>query len=333
VRKTAYLLLVLVFFAAAVITVFVVLTVDDPAEVPSAKPNLGTVDEVSEFLSDVVGLDLCNFTLVDCTPIYAEDMLYDFRTNYTVVMTTFGGLIHVEHRSYYVQYDESRLNVTCTLYNGTLASLSLTSQDKPVFSERQETEIVEQAKAILERYPSYIKKVYDDDGSYVGSMLEILKSINEPENITLGEISLQFFINGDSAVVTWTYYSSGVTVGGKNLSLSYRNGTFTSFSDTWRLYNRMEISKISAREAYDIALEAAQKLDFTVNWGNGSVITYEVPDLSNLRYSIDLYFLKQRASWHVIFYFNERVSHAVGAEAIVRGDSGEVSSYHVKLER
>jgi len=104
-------------------------------------------------------------------------------------------------------------------YNGQLAFLRIESQEKYVFSEIQESEIVRQAQTMLEGYQTYVRKMYGDDGSYLEPMLNILRSIDYsvPKNTTLGEINLQFLINGDMTRVKWVYCPNGVMMSGKYL--------------------------------------------------------------------------------------------------------------------
>jgi hypothetical protein len=302
---------------------------------PVTNVEISLAQKVSEFFSTVVRLNMSEHTLVDTSPIYTEGMLPDFRVNYTTLESTYGGLVNVSKPSYRLQIAEDNLDVKCMFYSWQLAFLRIESQDDYVFPDTEESSIVRQAQTMLEGYQTYVREMYADNNSYVESILNILKSTDSssPKNSTLGDVSLQILIDGDETRVRWIYCPNGVIIGGKYLELVFVNGSFNSFADTWRHYNCIEISKISPNEAFSIALEAAQKVEFTIVWGNGSIITYTVPDLSNARYGMDLYVSKQSVSWHIVFYFDNRISHVAGVEVGVWGNNGEIINCHEYLVR
>ena len=71
----------------------------------------------------------------------------------------------------------------------------------------------------------------------------------------------------------------------KRVDLAFRNNAFESFHDTWRIYSVGAFSVINSDEAYNIALEAAQNLEFRiVNDQVNEVVP--LPDLSNSVYQM-----------------------------------------------
>jgi hypothetical protein len=301
-------------------------TTSSMSTIKSETPN---IEKVSEFFSVVVGLNMSNSILIESSPTYTEGMPSDFRVNYTAGRSTFGGLVNVSVPSYILQFNQTSLEVKSEFINEQLAFWRIEPYNRYLLSETEESNLVKRAQIMLEGYQTYVKEMYGDNGSYLEPILAVLKNSNyfAPENATLNEVNLQFQISDNLASVRWVYCPDGVIMNGKYLELSFEDGVFSSLDDTWRFYNSIEISKVSPREAFDTALEAAQKVEVHMVL-NGSDTTYKGPDLSNARYDADLYVVKQSVSWHFIFYFNEPIFRAVGVEADVWGDTGELIDCH-----
>jgi hypothetical protein len=120
-------------------------------------------------------------------------------------------------------------------------------------------------------------------------MQNILNSVDElsPTNITVGNVNFQVSESEGKTSIQWIYTENDVIMDYKRVDLSFRNGAFLSFHDTWRIYKVSGLSVLTLEEAYKLALDTAQNCE--LRWVNDEVNeVLPLPDLSNATY--DVYF-------------------------------------------
>jgi hypothetical protein len=300
-----------------------------------------------------VGLDLAKYTVVPPTfPLGFED------ANITEVLndraekglsnssypSKFGGFVKEEALSYDLEYNGSKIDVMSLFYNGHMVFLDIDHQDDYVYSEPPSTDILSQAKSILQRYQTFASQTYAENTSYLLPMKNILCNIEElsPIDITVGNVDFQISKDGNYTIIQWIYTEGGVSMNWKRVSVEFRNNAFESFVDTWGLYSVSGLSKISSEEAFQIALDTAQNYEFNVTDENGGFVPIKVPDLSNAFYQeyfsmvpfrygddklpsiIERDPLTLYPFWQYYFYFNETILGYDGMQVGVWGDTSEL---------
>lgn len=306
-------------------------------------PRFNSEDRVVEFLSSVVGLDMTKYTLTQPSlpPDYVEDTKPNATSNYPAM---FGGLVEVEAPIYTFEANGSKLTTMATFYDGQMAFFNAYLRDGQYFYSGPKPTMLNQAKSILQRYQTYVTQTYATDGSYVANMQNALEGINDllPTNTTVGNVNFQISNDGVITRLQWIYTENGISMDWKRIELSFHNGTFDSFADTWRLYAVSGPSAISSKEAVKIALESAQQVELRMVNEKGETEIVEPPNLSNATY--DVYFtmmpyryqegyspskisrdpLTLYPCWQVYFYFNEKIAGDDGIQVGVWGDTSEI---------
>lgn len=330
----------LVIVIAMVIAVFAVVTVGMHPATPAGPT---TLEQTTEFLSIVVGLDMTKYSLDLPSPPPG----YENRTLPTPAISDpadVDGLLDVEGPSYDFKSEEGALEAMSMFYNGHLKSLKIYSYDNYVYSGLPPTDIRNQANDLLQRYQKFVSQKYGIDDSFIVPMRNVLNSVNDlsPTSITVGNINFQVSKSGDKTRLQWIYTEGGIVMERKRVELSFRNNIFVSFSDTWSLYKVSGLSVISSEEAMAIALEAAQKVELHIGHANGTSEIVKVPDLSNAPYDVNFAMLPYRGEendfpskiardpltlypyWQFWFYFNEKIGGCIGVQVGIWGDTKEI---------
>jgi len=282
-----------VIVAFAVVVVFAVA----PIDMPPVTSELTAEEKVTEFLSSVVGFDFAEYALVVPTPPSGIDperwaeigASAEARRLESLYPPEYCGLVKDEWFSPQFEAGGSNISIMSNCFNGLLRTLKVSNLGgNYLYSEPQPaTDILSQAKTILQRYKAYVTQVDAMDSSYLMPMQEILNSVDElsPANFTVGNVNFEVSENGDRTLIKWIYTENGVSMEWKRVDLAFRNSAFESFHDTWRIYGVGAFSVINSEEARNIALEAAQNLEFRiVNEYRNETVT--LPDLSNSVYQM-----------------------------------------------
>lgn len=318
---------------------------------PSAYSSESTAEaKASDFLSNVVGLDLTKYTLIPpylpSNAEYPSNISESLQTHNLTRNDPFGGLVEQQVLSYDLEYNENKMDIMGIFYNGHMAFLKIYSysQDDYVYSELPPTDIIHQARSILQRYQTFSSQNYAKDTLYLVHMQNILNRVNDlsPNEITAGNINFQVLKDGNNTRIQWIYTKGGVSMEWKRVSIKFRNNTFESFRDTWGLYTVSGLSKISSEEAVQIALEAAQRCEIRVNYDDRKTEIIKVPDLSNAPYDVNMYMVPFRYQesdipskmsrdpltlypyWQIHFYFNESIGGNIGVQVGIWGDTAEI---------
>lgn len=314
-----------------------------------------------DFLSNVVGLDLTKYAVVPPSVVppgfEGLDPLEFYKKLSEHVSTAlpssnftrddrFGGLVEEEVPSFDIEYKNNKIHVMSIFYNGHMAFFKIYSYSEGdyVYSESPPTDILSQARTIIQRYQTFASQNYAMDSSYLVPMQNVLNSVDDlsPAEITDGNVNFRVSKDGDNTRIEWIYTEGGVSMKWKRVSIKFRNNTFISFRDTWGLYSVSGLSVISSEEAVQIALEAAQNCEIRIGHEDRETEIVKVPDLSNAPYDVNLYMVPFRFQesdipskiardpltlypyWQLHFYFNESIAGNVGVQVGVWGDTGEI---------
>jgi hypothetical protein len=138
----------------------------------SNSPEITVSEKLIEFLSSVVGLDLLKYTLT--SPI-SQDTPNSYR-----YPPEFCGAVKEECRYYKYEADESKIDTMSVFYNKQLVLFKIeVSRGNYIYSETPATDLLNQAKTILQRYKECANNVYSTDNSYLGSMQNILNATDD----------------------------------------------------------------------------------------------------------------------------------------------------------
>lgn len=319
--------------------------------VPTAYPSESTAeDKLTDFLSDVVGLDLTKYSVV--LPSLPPGVEYpsnlseaQLPQNFTLD-DRFGGLVEEEVLSYDFEYNGSRIDTMSIFYNGHMEFFKIYSYSEGdyVYSESPPTDILDHTRSILQRYQTFASQHYATGGSYVASMLNLLSNIDDlsPKTITDGNVTFQVSEDGDKTRIQWIYTQDGVSMTWKRVDIKFSNNNLVTFIDNWGLYSVSGLSEITSEEAVQIALEAAQNCEIRIGHEDGETEIVKTPDLSNAPCTVDFNMVPFRYQehhipsnmsrhpltlypyWQIHFYFNETIAGNTGIQVGVWGDTGEI---------
>ena len=292
------------------------------AQIPLASAEPSVQDKASAFLSDVVGLDIAKYNAKIEGPT----------VNYG---STFGSSVKEERILFVLESKESQTRADFVFENGLLGYCSLSHIKGPaVYKKSPSTSVLEQAKAIIQKYQSYADQNFEADTSYVQSMRSMLSAVSELKSLekTDGNIKLQIsetpIDNVMSTVVKWVYTENGIDVPRKSVAIYFLNGTLSDMTDTWNLLTIGSKSLISEEEALSMAWKKAKNYTLKFASENGSTLEVK-PDLSNVTTEV-IFSMTTRNStalyplWTINFYFNKLYYNAYGIQVCIWGDTKEV---------
>jgi hypothetical protein len=129
-------------------------------------------------------------------------------------------------------------------------------EGSPLYAQELYAGNIEAFKGFLERYQAY------SNVSYVQDMLGVLNTVNETEAATVisGSVKFDFSFSGDEETVSWVQTVNGIEIGYNKVHVSFRNGFFESFTDSWNQYavGSAEVN-VSEEEAVQVAREFAER--------------------------------------------------------------------------
>jgi DNA-binding transcriptional ArsR family regulator len=267
--------------------------------------------KVQVFLRDVVYLDMKKYlaNLEGNTVEYRSDL----------------GIVE-EILKYSLTYEGSKLDVTFRFRNNTLSSYYLhVLEGTPYYSQLQPNNVLDAAKALLERYQTY------SGASHLETMRNMLETVDEIGNfeITSGNAKLIISIEANAIKIEFVYTADNVDFQAKSVELIFdQYGFLQSLSDDWTLYKvgSTEVN-ISKEEAINIAVEYAKGYSWTIN---GQVINNFT--LVEESASADLWPHSREEPlvlipyWYVEIYLDREYPDRVDRLAVgLWADTGEVS--------
>jgi DNA-binding transcriptional ArsR family regulator len=272
-----------------------------------------STDRVVNFLEDVIQLDMTKYhaRLERNTVEYRADL---------------GGMAE-EILTYTLTSDDSELDVDFRFRNQTLSRYRLNViEGTPLYIYPQPTNILDVADGLLQRYQNYAGV------SYLTTMRNMLKTVNETEDvdITVGDMKFIIVTEGNDVMMQWSHMNSGIDYQAKGVRLTFDNGILEMFNDGFFLFNvgSTEIN-VSKEEAINIAMEGITDFSWTV----GGV---EVTDFIILEESVsaDLWphMRNEPAAlipyWYVTFKLDKIYPGNINSIGVgIWADTGEISAY------
>ena len=270
-----------------------------------------STSKVQAFLSDVVYLDMKKYFST------LEGNTVEYRSDWEIVE---------EILKYSLTYEGSKLDVTLRFRNTTLSSYYLhVIEGTPYYSQLQPNNILDSAKALLERYQNYSGASYL---AVMRNMLESVDGIGDSET-TSGNVKLMISTEVTDVKIEFVYTSDNVDFQAKSVELIFDNyGFLQSLSDDWTLYKAGSTEvNIPKEEAINIAIEYAKNYSWTVN---GEVINNFTLDEGAV--SADLWPHSREEPlvlipyWYVEIYLDRVYPDRVERLAVgLWADTGEVS--------
>jgi hypothetical protein len=203
-------------------------------------------DEVLTFLEDVVKLDLTKYDL----ELLGTTVSYP---------TELGGLIQISGK-FALQSKTSKLDVLFNFKNNTLSwCLMRVIEGSPHYGIQMSTDICDNTKDLLQRYQTYTG---DSELETMKSMLDIV-DVTKNTTETTDNVKITVSNTAESTSLDWRYTFNDADYMG--VSVSFRDGTFHSFSDTRNLYTigRTDVN-ISREKAIILSLMYAENLKWTI---------------------------------------------------------------------
>lgn len=270
-------------------------------------------DRVVNFLEDVIQLDMTKYhaRLERNTVEYRADL---------------GGMTE-EILTYTLTSDDSELDVDFRFRNQTLSRYRLNViEGSPLYIYPQPTNILDVADGLLQRYQNYAGV------SYLSTMRNMLKTVNETEDvdITVGDMKFTVSTDGNDVLMQWCHRTSDIDYQAKGVRLTFDNGILEMFTDGFFLFNvgSTEIN-VSKEEAINIAMNGITDFSWTV----GGV---EVTDFIILEESVsaDLWphMRNEPAAlipyWYVTFKLDKIYPGNINSIGVgIWADTGEISAY------
>ncbi|MGD6933090.1 MAG: hypothetical protein ACQCN5_02675 [Candidatus Bathyarchaeia archaeon] len=295
------------------------------------------MDKLQAVLSDVFGLDLSKYSIVDPS---------------SAINYEYGGSVEVEGCSFkLVDAKGGVITVRGHFYNGYPHSVSVRLVDGSFyFVVEPPRGSVGELQAVFERYMAFAQK-YDIatvDMSVASDLFSKVPSSLPASALSSVDVSLDnWMIHASKKSIGFSYLVDGVEVPNKSLRISYETDRVTLY-DCIGLYSVSEVNVFSEEEFEGFAFDLAQKFcgsffseDVKVDWsGMRSEIgfnlvpgrIYDNPINNELleqgtgvKFSKDRDALTLYPMWTGVFYFGRAVGNVVGVQVGVWGDSGEVA--------
>ncbi len=269
--------------------------------------------KVLTFLQDVIHLDMTRYSaaLASSTIEYRSDL---------------GGIVE-EILKYTLNCEGSKVDVTLRFRNSTLSRYYLyVLEGAPFYSQLQPTNILDAAKALLERYQEY------SGASHLEVMRNMLETTNEIDDFetTSGNVKLIMSTEGKKVKIQWVCTSNNIDFQAKSVVLSFDDyGFLEILSDDWSLFNvgSTEVN-VSREEAINIAMDYATNYSWTVNGVEINNFTLlSEPVLAELYPHSREEPLALVPYWYVTIYLDRVYPDRVDRLAIgLWADTGEVST-------
>jgi len=203
-------------------------------------------ERVNSFLTDVVGFNLTEHKIVQ----------RNYNPFSRIILTYQSAILWGEPFSQVGVKENSMEQVTCTLQASdgeipllfyfaaethTLSHYSQQAnflQGSPAINVPDKGKILSWIKGFLGKY-----ETYSNNASHISAIQKAFDSVStlEPLNMTIGDVQLRISaydftgILGGFLSVSMTHTHEGVQDESKALTMVFRNGSLTSFTDTWTL--------------------------------------------------------------------------------------------------
>ena len=282
---------------------------------------LAVQDEMLTFLREVIKLDMTKYNAT-------------LASNWVDYPPHWGGLAEEDVRYNLDGVDESKLYATCKFRENMLYSCSLdVLKGSPIFVQPS-TNIVDEAKSLLERYHAY------SGASYAQEMRNMLDTLDETKEMTVtsGNIKLTTSsqdVQHDPAMEAiihtyfeWMYTVNGVDAPQNVLRVTFENGIFKFFRDDWDLFKIGSISAISQEEAINLAMDAAEDYKLQIYLGNNTLTDVEF-NLVDEPVTAELFMYPRETLtvypfWRIEVYFDKSYYSAYGIRVGIWADTKQI---------
>lgn len=204
-----------------------------------------------KFITDVLMLDVAK---------------YEFSLKMLEAPTHLGAPPQWVHVDYRFRAGGSKLDVSFLFKNGSFSSCTVyLLEGAPIFAKEMPENVLERAKAMLERYQKCFGK------RHIGQMLKMLNAVADLRNMTKIEGNIKFWIQTEpikaaNSVLTyiyWEYVENGIVFRQKSVGFIFSPTTWT-FVDPWEIYRVGSAElKVSREGAVQIAKEAVKTYTYT----------------------------------------------------------------------
>ena len=172
---------------------------------------------------------------------FLENVTQIDTTNYTVSLgsagntltyrTDFGGVVE-QNIQYALQNAAGSMTVEFRFRNGHFSRYELdVGESAPVFTQTQNTDVLQQAKNILARYQAY------SNDSYLTNMTSLIDEVNATNTSPVqGNMQLQMTVSGSTITFLWMYTQNGIDYQAKGLEMVFQNNVLTTMTDGYFLF-------------------------------------------------------------------------------------------------
>lgn len=336
------------FLCACIVAVLVFsFLIVEPAYAQPKAENPAATEEVCNFLSNVLGIDLTHYVIVQegSTIRYPQE---------------FGGLVKQDASSFTLQSPIGNLSVSGIFYNGLIFWIYANAmRGSPViYTNQPSKDALVESRNILERYQVFAQE-YGINVSHVTQALDLINSAPKspsegsqtnfngisdftPVNMTSGNMNLQL----KQTSIDFSYAGDGFVSVWKGFGVSFGAHTFI-FNDLWNLYSVGTLNQISQEQAKTIAWSAAQNYTSSISWNyHGSTVTPEFTneneeigfgmepwrfplfnDQINMG-SLERSPLELYPMWSFTFYYKQNIGDTTGVQVGIWGDTQEIAYCH-----
>ena len=170
---------------------------------------------------------------------------------------------------YSLTSSESNLDAILRFRNNHFSRYQLNPiESSPILTQSQPSDLLENAKAALNRY-----KTYSGD-PYLDEMSRLLVTLTKAENteITQGNLKLKVTVSGaGNGEFQWLYTESGIDYPSKSLDMIFENRLLTQMTDGYFLFT---VGSTNLSISQDQAISIAKNYAKTLTWNiDGKPVT------------------------------------------------------------
>ena len=207
------------------------------------------VDKVLDFFRNVTKLD---------TNVY----IVSLDDNEVVWRTDIGGIAE-ETMKYSLKSHLNNLNIDIRFRNNHFSRYDLhMTENTPIFSQAQPSDVLQNAKFTLARY-----QVYSGD-DYLTKMENLLETVTKIENnkeVVDGNLKLQIFSSAGIVLFAWMHTQNDIDYQTKGLQMVFQNNILTTLTDGYFLYTVSNANlAISKEQSVDIAKNYVKTLTYNI---------------------------------------------------------------------
>jgi DNA-binding transcriptional ArsR family regulator len=220
----------------------------------------------------------------------------------------------------------SNLDASYRFRENHLSRYQLTPiESTPFLTENPPSNILETAKAALERYRAY------SGDAYLQEMSTLLATVNQTDGAVTtavsGNMKLQITQTGTSTELLWMYTEKGIDFSAKSLRMTFDNRVLTALTDGYFLFTVGNADlNINRNQAITIAENHLKTLTWTINGtqtsnfnANQTISTQILPHPRSNSVALVPY-------WYIVMQLDKTYSGVINEAAVgIFADTGEVA--------